>query len=301
MGEQSMNQTSLELLIHPKHISADIHAWLNKHYADNISVLALKLDEYINQEYWESKNNRLAVIKQTNLTEVITQLLTQLILLCSNDIPLVSLCASVLYADLSKIDSIQTNADILYIIDETMPDFMLWDIKSDGSRVIQSNIALPKELQRRIDISCVLPPMIAKPKRLKHNNDSALLTIPSDSLILGDKENYHTNCISLDVLNKLNQTPLKLSCIAWLYERQIDIDEELDDETKEQAMKTHKQMKEQFEFFRDKLANETVYLTHKVDKRGRIYAQGYHFSTQGTSFEKACLELKTSEYITGEL
>ena len=296
-----MNQSSIELLIHPKHINQDIKDWLNKHYADDISILAVKLDDYLSQDYWDSKNNRLSVIKQLNLTDVIVKLLVQSIFLAQNEIPLVSLCSSVSYKDLSKIDSIQTNADILYIIDTYAPNFLLWDIHNDGTRVIKTNISLPEDLQRRIAISCVLPPMITKPKKLNHNSSSALLTIAKDSLILGDRENYHDDSISLDVINKLNQVPLKLSEIAWLFERQIDIDEDLDDETKEQAIKTHKQMQEQFEFFRDKLSDKTMYLTHKVDKRGRIYAQGYHFTTQGTSFEKACLELKTKEFITGEL
>ena len=41
------------------------------------------------------------------------------------------------------------------------------------------------------------------------------------------------------------------------------------------------------------------YLTHKVDKRGRIYAQGYHITTQGTAFKKAMIELAEPEFIEG--
>jgi DNA-directed RNA polymerase len=41
------------------------------------------------------------------------------------------------------------------------------------------------------------------------------------------------------------------------------------------------------------------YLTHKVDKRGRIYACGYHINTQGTAFKKAQLELVNEEIVTG--
>ncbi len=41
------------------------------------------------------------------------------------------------------------------------------------------------------------------------------------------------------------------------------------------------------------------YLTHKVDKRGRIYAHGYHINTQGSAFKKAMLELADVELIKG--
>ena len=41
------------------------------------------------------------------------------------------------------------------------------------------------------------------------------------------------------------------------------------------------------------------YLTHKVDKRGRIYSMGYHIHTQGTSFKKAQLEFANEEIVLG--
>jgi len=41
------------------------------------------------------------------------------------------------------------------------------------------------------------------------------------------------------------------------------------------------------------------YLTNKVDKRGRIYSQGYHINTQGTSFKKAMIDLAHEELVTG--
>ena len=40
------------------------------------------------------------------------------------------------------------------------------------------------------------------------------------------------------------------------------------------------------------------YLTHKYDRRGRTYAVGYHVNSQGTDYNKACLELAKEEVIT---
>ena len=40
------------------------------------------------------------------------------------------------------------------------------------------------------------------------------------------------------------------------------------------------------------------YLGHKYDKRGRIYAQGYHISTQGTPYRKAMLDFADKEPVT---
>ena len=40
-----------------------------------------------------------------------------------------------------------------------------------------------------------------------------------------------------------------------------------------------------------------IYLTHKYDKRGRIYCQGYFISYQGTDWNKAVIELSNKEIV----
>jgi hypothetical protein len=39
------------------------------------------------------------------------------------------------------------------------------------------------------------------------------------------------------------------------------------------------------------------YLTHRYDKRGRTYCQGYHVNYQGTAWNKACVEFAQKELI----
>lgn len=43
------------------------------------------------------------------------------------------------------------------------------------------------------------------------------------------------------------------------------------------------------------------YLTHKYDKRGRLYSCGYQVSTQGNSFQKAVVELRHKEIISNKV
>ena len=49
--------------------------------------------------------------------------------------------------------------------------------------------------------------------------------------------------------------------------------------------KTWKKFQEQGKFFQTLMIHHgnSFYLCNKVDKRGRIYATGYHISTQGSS------------------
>lgn len=292
-----MNQSTLEQLIHPYHISKDIQEYLLDKYADEIDSLTTSLREYISQSYWDSKNERLIAIDK-DLTKVILNILTQTVLIASDYVPLLSICGSVSFG-LSRYHDIQTCADVLWLINQT--DLILVDIVDD-TRYVQSNMELPDELVNRLTLMCVLPPMLVKPRTLRHNRSCGYLTIGKDSLILGDKENYHDECISLDVLNTLNSQALCLD-LDICYKFQKEFKSEFDKDTDEylNQRKTYERAKEQFEFFRDKIQDKTIHFTHKVDKRGRVYSQGYTFNFQGSSYEKACINLKTKEFVEGEL
>lgn len=292
-----MNQSIFEYTLHPYHISKDIQEYLLDKYADEIDSLTTSLREYISQSYWDSKNERLQAINK-DLTKVILNVLTQTVLIASDYVPLLTICSSVSFG-LSRYHDIQTCADVLWLINQT--DLILIDVVDD-TRYIQSNMELPEELANRLVIMCVLPPMLVKPRTLRHNKSCGYLTINKDSLILGDKENYHDECISLDVLNTLNSQALCLD-LDICYKFQKEFKSEFDKDTDEylSQRKTYERAKEQFEFFLDKIQDKTIHFTHKVDKRGRIYSQGYQFNTQGSSYEKACINLKTKEFVTGEL
>ena len=293
-----MNQSAFEHTLHPYHIHRDIQEYLLSKYADEIDSLTTVLREYISQSYWDSKNERLQAINK-DLTKVILNILTQTVLTASDYVPLLSICSSVSFG-LDRYHDIQTCADILWLINQT--DLILIDISVDNTRYIQSNMELPDELVNRLTIMCVLPPMLVKPRTLRHNKSCGYLTINKDSLILGDKENYHDECISLDVLNTLNSQALCLD-LDICYKFQKEFKSEFDKDTDEylNQRKTYERAKEQFEYFRDVIQDKTIHFTHKVDKRGRVYSQGYQFNFQGSSYEKACINLKTKEFVEGEL
>ena len=59
--------------------------------------------------------------------------------------------------------------------------------------------------------------------------------------------------------------------------------------------------KRQSYYFYSLMANQgnKFYFGNKVDKRGRIYTQGYHINLQGTPFKKASLNFANKEQVTG--
>lgn len=292
-----MNQSTFEQVLHPYHIGGDIQEYLSDKYADEVNSLTTSLREYISIPYWDSKDERLQSINK-DLTKVILNILMQTVILASEYVPLLSVCSSVSFGG-SRYHDIQTCADVLWLINQT--DLILIDIVG-GTYYIQSNMFLSEELVNRLSIMCALPPMLVKPRTLRQNKSSGYLTINKDNLILGDKENYHDEAISLDVLNTLNSQALCLD-LDICYKFQKEFKSEFDKDTDEylNQHKTHNKAKEQFEYFRDVIQDKTIFFTHKVDKRGRVYSQGYQFNTQGSSYEKACINLKTKEFVTGEL
>jgi hypothetical protein len=153
--------------------------------------------------------------------------------------------------------------------------------------------------------------MLCKPNKLKHNRSNGYKTIKGESLILGNSINHHDGEICLDVLNIMNSIPLTINeefreyCLE---EPTFDLTtvEGAENMTRVQLMHAVTQQRLNWE---DHLRKSTAlydlmieegnhfYLTHKVDKRGRIYSQGYHINPQGTSFKKAVIDLKRKEKI----
>lgn len=147
-----------------------------------------------------------------------------------------------------------------------------------------------------------LPPMIVPPQKLKHNMSSGYLTIERDSLILRD--NHHDGDIGLQSLNTFNAIPLSINqeVVKGIGNTWKGIDKQKPDETlmdyqaRVKAFEKYEQDSYWMLAMMIEMGNE-FYLTHKVDKRGRTYAQGYHINTQGNSWNKACVEFHNQEVI----
>jgi hypothetical protein len=164
-----------------------------------------------------------------------------------------------------------------------------------SSLTVISRIPLTDSLKHFIENSQYLPPMVCSPLELTHNYSSGYLT-HNDSLILGTG-NHHDGDICLDVLNTLNIVALRLDT-----EFLSTVEEEptFDIKDQEQAEIWADFKKQSYAFYSLMVSQgNQFYLTHKVDKRGRIYASGYHINTQGTPFKKACIELSNQEIVTG--
>jgi hypothetical protein len=144
-------------------------------------------------------------------------------------------------------------------------------------------------------------PMVVHPKKVKGNRDTGYL-LSRNSLIL--KDNHHDEDICLDHINRVNHIRFSHDhdTAHMIANRWRDLDRPKEGEDP----KDYEKRVKAFEKY-DRTAKEVIdlllthgnefYLTHKYDKRGRTYCQGYHVNYQGAPWNKAVLELADKEVV----
>lgn len=151
-----------------------------------------------------------------------------------------------------------------------------------------------------------LPPMLVPPLEVTDNRGSGYLTIRTDSLLL--KDNHHEGDLCLDHLNRCNRIAFSVNTevVRTIRNQWKHLDKPKDGESfqdYQQRLKAFERY-ERDSFFTIALMQEMgnrFYLTHKYDKRGRTYCQGYHITYQGNQWNKAVIEFATPTLITDEI
>lgn len=161
---------------------------------------------------------------------------------------------------------------------------------------------ITEDVQRDLDMYQYPLPMIAKPLHLSKNTSSPYYALPDGSLIL--KNNHHNDDICLDHLNRVNQVEYTINnqVALMIQNHWANLDKPKMGETKQSYQRRVKAFQKYDRTARDvmdqitELGNE-FYLTHKYDKRGRTYCQGYHINYMGNAWNKAVVELSNKEII----
>lgn len=146
-------------------------------------------------------------------------------------------------------------------------------------------------------------PMVVEPKEVKSNTDTGYFTIRS-SIIL--KDNHHEDDICLEHINEMNRIKLRINHdVARMVQNQWKgLDKPKDDETYEDYQKRVRAFEKYDRTAKDVMQMVEIssrdgefYLTHRYDKRGRCYSQGYHINYQGNSWNKAVIEFAKGEIV----
>jgi hypothetical protein len=142
-------------------------------------------------------------------------------------------------------------------------------------------------------------PMLVTPAEVTNNKQSGYLKVQG-SLIL--KNNHHEDDICLDHINRVNCVKLTINTdtAQMVQNRWKNLDKRKPGEEHADLMKRRKAFEKYDTTSRDVIDHLMVfddefYLTHRYDKRGRTYCQGYHVNYQGTAWNKAVVEFAHQE------
>jgi hypothetical protein len=144
-------------------------------------------------------------------------------------------------------------------------------------------------------------PHVVAPKPVRSNRDTGFYA-SSGSLLL--RRNHHEDDICLDHINRVNSTALTvdLGTAEMIQNKWKGLDRRKPDETEEKYQKRLKAFQKYDRVSKDivksmALQGDTIWLTHRYDKRGRTYAHGYHINPQGNAWNKAVVQFANQERI----
>ena len=267
------------------------------------------LEDWCGQTYYASKEARLDQIRGLDLHDIVLKVFVATAFIRETELftAVTAQLAGILHFD-DKIDAIKTVAEITAVLCRTNV-FDIIKPSKYASLMIVSRIQLTPQLLQYIEESKFLPPMVCTPEPIKHNRQSGYLTY-DDNVIL-KAYNRHDGDLCLDVINLQNSVPMQLNVEFLRTVEEVPgkdleaLDPNLSEFEARQVVK--ERIKQWDQFVRDSrqmyalMAGQgnLFYFTHKVDKRGRMYAQGYQINPQGSSYKKAMLELAYEEVVNG--
>lgn len=268
-----------------------------------ISAAVDKALEWVEGDYFESKNKRLALLDTNILEDFYIDVAGSLAQFGKAKYTKIVGMVSGMISTMPQKEAIRTAGELISLAAMVdLIDLIPASMSVTGSMELVSRIQLEPKTLELINQYQYLPPMLVPPEPVKSNTGSGYLSIKWDSLIL--KKNHHEFDICLDNINRFNSVAFSLDdrVIRNIRDNRKHLDsakaDESADEYKARVDSFLKMEKESMRVFA-MLINEgnRFYLTHKYDKRGRTYCQGYHVSYQGNTYRKAILELADKEIV----
>jgi hypothetical protein len=191
----------------------------------------------------------------------------------------------------------KTADEILKCIENDLADW------NPTTRQIIIRYDISPDVQAELDRYQYPLPMVVEPLPLTKNTDTGYYNSPG-SVIL--KHNHHEGDVCLDHLNRANRIKFKLDMDTanTIKNRWRNLDKPKPDEDRKDFQKRVKAFEKYDRTAHDVLLHLGLstggefYLTHRYDKRGRSYCQGYHVTYQGAPWNKAVIQLVNEEITT---
>lgn len=194
------------------------------------------------------------------------------------------------------VNASQLTADLLHKCAEL--DLVTWDHITEKF-IIEYDISA--DVQEDINRYQYPLPMVIKPEEVTTNHETGYLTCRG-SIIL--RKNHHDNDVCLDHINRLNSIRFSIDddTANMVANTWRNLDKPKEGESRQEY---HRRLKafEKYDTVSRAVIGEMLslgnefYLTHKYDKRGRTYCQGYHISYMGNQWNKSVIRLADMEVV----
>jgi len=299
-----MNQAELEALYSQRNNHSTLHneikAQLETTFKTPALQLFLRIDQYLEGSYYESKNKRIAELKAAGQEQIEkwivaiiaaaihtkqTQTIQQVVGYVANHMPHENPFACAVSA--GELLALGHKPGGLYEIQRH---------GSGTSATIQVNhwdYIEQKMLHAFtwINDTHFNPPLIEPPKEVRNNHSCGYHTI-QEPCILG-RYTLHDAKICLDTINELNS-------IEWVLDPDVLVEPEMPGkpitgaQAHQQFIHMAQQSRKLYQFYKDR----TFWLAWQADSRGRYYSHGYHINLQAQEYKKALLSFNRKEYLT---
>jgi hypothetical protein len=182
------------------------------------------------------------------------------------------------------------------ILKAALADLIDW---APDLKVFVVKFTISADVQEEIDRFQFPLPMVVRPAKIKANNQTGYLT-SGGSIIL--KNNFHEDDVCLDHINRVNRIKFTINhdVVRLVKNEWRNLDKPKEGETREDFDRRKRAFEKYDRTARDVMNiitkhSEEFYLTHKFDKRGRTYCQGYHVNYQGAAWNKAVVQFANKE------
>jgi hypothetical protein len=294
--ENLYSQRNIKLVLH-KAIKDQLNGLLL-----NWAIRAfIRIPEYLEGEYFTSKNKRLQILKEQikiqGLERLVIGIATSVI--HSHQPQTIQQCVGYLQNYLTHkdhFDRVKTAAELLavcasdngfYSINRKGSGYSTWVVVNHWP-VIDSVLLDQFEWMNDTMFN---PPLLELPKRVTDNSNCGYHSF-NEPLILGH-HTQHDGHQDYDSINILNHIP-------WVLDRDVLAEPE----TTPAELNTTRKKQEFVEHVRQSqcvyriLGDRPFYLAWQPDSRGRIYSHGYHVNFQSHEYKKAMLSFNHYEVLT---
>lgn len=167
-------------------------------------------------------------------------------------------------------------------------DYLNYDV---ATKQVITVLNLNPEEENKLQCLMYPQPRLLPPEQVKKNYDTGYSYLPKSNIIL--RSFFTKEDVNLDHINRVNSIGFRvnsgvLHSLSHIAKKPFATNQE---------KRNHERFVEQQKQIAEKYEKHTFYFTHKYDKRGRVYCQGYHLSYQGDDFTNALLEFSKGEKV----